>query len=550
MRCVLCREYLISFVLAAATACSFAGVLSNGFVNFDDDLYVYENRMVQKGLSRPAVNWAFTNTQAANWHPLTWLSLQLDYELFELDPAGYHATSLALHVANTLLIFWLLNRMTGDLWPSACVAGLFALHPLHVESVAWIAERKDVLGTFFLLLSIVCWHAYTRRRAVRPYLLAVGLFVLSLMAKSMGVSLPFLLLLLDVWPLGRWPRQRIDDEVPAAKSSGLPAVLALLAEKLPFFLVAAAFAAVAVLAQGAVGAVEYGQSLPFSQRLLQLPVNYAAYLRLTFWPAGLAMFYPHPGANLPWWKPVAATALLTLITAAALRLKRPAPYLLVGWLWFLVTLLPVIGLVQLGRQAVADRYMYLPMVGLLCVLCFGVKEILGRAPLLTPVVATGTAICLALCAALTVSQVATWHDSVTAWRRVLALTPPDLLSCNNFGLALEQQGRLEEAEQWFRRALEIDPGAFKPNCNLAVVLSSTGRRDEAARHFELALQSNANDPALLESFGILEESRGRLASAIEYYEMAARFDPPSPTALERLLRARRQFSGAPPASSH
>ncbi|HWB08848.1 MAG TPA: tetratricopeptide repeat protein [Pirellulales bacterium] len=513
------REHLICLVLAGVTAWSLGGVLSNGFVNFDDDLYVYENRMVQRGLSRTAVSWAFTNTDAANWHPLTWLSLELDYELFGLNPAGYHATNLALQVANTLLVFWLLNRTTGETRTSACVAALFGIHPLHVESVAWVAERKDLLSTFLLLLSLICWCSYTRQRAAWPYVLAVLLYVLSLMAKTMGVSLPFLLLLLDVWPLGR--------------GRGV-------AEKLPFVFIAAAFAAIAVLAQGSVGAGEYGQSFSFGQRLLRVPVNYVEYLRLTFWPVDLAMFYPHSGTNLTWWKPGSAAMFLALITAVALRRKR-SPYLFVGWLWFLITLLPVIGLVQLGRQAVADRYMYLPMIGLLCAVCFGVKEIVNRAAWLRPIASATATICLALCAALTIRQVSVWHDSVTAWRRVLSLTPPDLLSCNNYALALERDGRNDEAERWLRQVLAIDPNAFKPNCNLAVLLASTGRQDEAARHFEIALQANPNDPALWENFGMVEEDRGRFAAALEYYEMAARFDPPSPTVMQRLFRVRERL---------
>jgi hypothetical protein len=543
MRTPVHREHLIGLVLAAVTAAAYAGVLSNGFINFDDDLYVYENRMVQRGVSRAAVGWAFTNTHAANWHPLTWLSLELDYELFGLNPAGYHATNLALHLANTLLVFWLLNRMTGDIWPCACVAGLFGTHPLHVESVAWIAERKDVLSTFFLLLCLACWCRYTRHRRLWPYVLALLAFVLSLMAKSMGVSLPSLLLVLDLWPLKRWPsRGLIGREAP---SSGMNAQLIgrLVAEKLPFFMIAAMFAAVAVLAQGRAGAGEYGESVPFGQRLLQVPVNYAAYLRLTFWPVNLAMFYPHPGTSLPWWKPAAATMLLALITAAALWRRRSSPYLLVGWLWFLIALLPVIGLVQLGRQAIADRYMYLPMIGLLCALCFGGSQIVHRATRLKPVLAAAATVCLVLCAALTIGQVPVWHDSLTAWRRVLSVTPPDLLSCNNYALALQRDGQIGEAEHWLRRALTIDADAFKPNCNLAVLLSSMGRQDEAAQHFEVALRTTADDPVLLESFGMVEEARGRLTAAVEYYEMAARFDPPSPNVLRRLVRTRERLQG-------
>ncbi|HEV3341643.1 MAG TPA: hypothetical protein VG125_14855, partial [Pirellulales bacterium] len=279
-------ELLITIGLALATGLPYLGVLRSEFVNLDDDVYVYENNAVQMGLTRPSVNWAFTTTYLGNWHPLTWLSLELDHRLFGLNPAGYHATSLTLHVANTVALFWLLRNLTGVVGRSACAAALFALHPLHVESVAWISERKDVLSTFFLLLSLLAWQTYARGAKRWGYAAAVALFGFSLMSKAMGITLPLVLLLLDVWPLARWQRGS-----PASPSPPTPSnqttLLRLIAEKLPFFLISAAFAALSVLLQGRSGAMDYGRSLTLAQRLAIIPVNYVTYLWQTLWPADL-----------------------------------------------------------------------------------------------------------------------------------------------------------------------------------------------------------------------------------------------------------------------
>jgi protein O-mannosyl-transferase len=360
---LLAKDYVwLSVLLAVGTVWAYAGALENGFVNLDDNVYVYENPMVRNGLSRAAAAWAFRTLDYGNWHPLTWLSLQADCQCFGLDPRGFHVTNLFLHTANTVLLFWLLRLMTGAVGRSACVAALFALHPLHVESVAWVAGRKDVLSTFFLFLCLLAWLAYVRRPAVWKHALSVVLFAFSLMAKPMGISLPVILLLLDFWPLARWPA------VATGRQERVRNAISLVIEKLPFFLLSAAMTALGVFAQADAGGMHYGHSLPVVSRVLMVPVNYLTYLGQMFWPVDLAVFYPHPGATLPWWKPLAALTTLALVTALVLRPGRSRPYLPVGWLWFLIALLPAIGLVQIGAQATADRYMYLPMAGLLIVL--------------------------------------------------------------------------------------------------------------------------------------------------------------------------------------
>jgi tetratricopeptide (TPR) repeat protein len=534
MRRPILSELLITIGLALATTLPYLGVLRSDFVNLDDDVYVYENHVVQMGLTRPSVNWAFTTTYLGNWHPLTWLSLELDCSLFGLNPHGYHATSLALHVANTVALFWLLRNLTGALGRSACAAAFFALHPLHVESVAWISERKDVLSTFFLLLSMLAWQAYASRAKRWGYAAAVVLFGFSLMSKAMGITLPLVLLLLDVWPLGRWRRGA--NAPPSWAPSNQTTPGRLVAEKIPFFLISAAFAAVSVLLQGRSGAMDYGRSLTLIQRLAIIPVNYVTYLWQTLWPVDLAVLYPHPGADLDWWKPAAALVLLLAITVLVVRLIKSLPYLLTGWFWFLLTLLPVIGLVQLGRQATADRYMYLPMIGLLIMLCWGAYDLTpGRRGLRWTMVAAA-AILLLLCGELTRRQGGVWKDDITLWEHALAVAPPTSTACGNYGKALYLRGREKEAERQFRQALEIDPLLFAPNFDMGILMGKQGHHVAAADYFERALQSHPDNPVVLDNLGMAEEQSGRLDSAREHYERALRLNPQSPAIRRRLER--------------
>jgi len=539
-------EILISIGLALATALPYRSVLSSDFVNLDDDVYVYENNVVQMGLTRLSVNWAFTTTYLGNWHPLTWLSLELDRRLFDLNPHGYHATSLALHVANTVLLFWLLRNLTGALGRSACAAAFFALHPLHVESVAWISERKDVLSAFFLLLSILAWQGYARRASVRGYALAVVFFIFSLMSKAMGITLPLVLLLLDVWPLARW--QRGSNASPSQLApSNQTTPPRLIVEKLPFFLISAAFAAVSVLLQGRSGAMDYGRSLTVAQRLLIVPVNYVTYLWQTVWPVDLVVLYPHPGKNLHLWMPLGALVLLLAITVLVVRLSRSLPYLLTGWLWFLITLLPVSGLVQLGRQATADRYMYLPMVGLLIMLCWGAYDLtFGRRGLRWMMVAAAVVL-LCICAELTRRQVQVWHDDISLWTHALAVAEPTSTACGNYGKALFLRGQDEEAERQFRHALEIDPQLFAPNFDLGVLMGKQGHHVEAADYFERALASNPDNPVVLDNLAMAEEQSGQLEAAREHYERALQLNPQSAATRGRLERLKgRMGSGDAP----
>src|SRR5438093_6101777 len=374
------RNLAIAGLVVLGTLAVFAPALRHGFVNYDDPEYVTENPRVRAGLSWAGLGWAFAAPHAANWHPLTWLSHMLDAQLFGLAPAGHHASSVLLHAASAALLFGVLEGTTGAPWPSAFVAATFALHPLRVESVAWVSERKDVLAGLCWMLALAAYRRYVRRRGAAAYLLVVAAFVLGLLAKPMVVTLPFVLLLLDVWPLRR------------------PWNVRLLWEKVPLFLLSAAVSALTVVAQRGAGAMASLESLPLGTRIAEAVVAYGAYLEKAFWPTRLAVFYPHRPLLVA---EVATSALvLVVISALALRERRRRPYLLVGWLWYLVVLLPVIGLVKVGEQAMADRFSYLPQIGVLIMVAWAAADAIGSRVVLT----AGAFVALAVCVALTARQ--------------------------------------------------------------------------------------------------------------------------------------------------
>src|SRR6059036_456916 len=392
------RNLAIAGLVVLGTLAVFAPALRHGFVNYDDPEYVTENPRVRAGLSWAGLGWAFAAPHAANWHPLTWLSHMLDAQLFGLAPAGHHATSVLLHATSAALLFEVLAGMTGTPWRSAFVAAVFALHPLRVESVAWVSERKDVLAGFFWMLALAAYARYARRRGAADYVLVVAAFVLGLLAKPMVVTLPLVLLLLDVWPLRR------------------PWTIALVWEKLPLVLLAAAASALTVVAQRGAGAMASLESLPLAARMAEAVVAFRAYLEKTFWPARLAVFYPH--RPLPIGEVAASCVVLLVVSALAIRERRRRPWLLVGWLWYLVALLPVVGLVKVGEQAMADRFSYLPQIGVLLMIAWAAADAGGS----RAVASAGGVVALAACVALTARQLDIWRDSVSLFAHASAVS--------------------------------------------------------------------------------------------------------------------------------
>jgi hypothetical protein len=478
---------MVCLGLTLATILAFEEVRLNRFVLFDDDHYVTANLHVKSGLTLESVSWAFTTTHSYNWHPVTWLSHMLDIELFGLEPAGHHLTNLLLHVLNALLLFGLLERTTRRLWPSAFVAALFALHPLHVESVAWISERKDVLSTFFGLLAICAYVDYARRGEIASYVLTALLLALGLMAKPMLVTLPLLFLLLDYWPLERIGRHREGDVYPRRP------ITRLILEKIPLLAISALSCAATLVAQQRVMAIQEG--LPIGLRLANAVVSYALYVWKAVWPSRLAAHYPHPNlpGGTPWtaWEVGGAALLLLGMTAWAIRASRQR-YGIVGWLWYLGMLVPVIGLVQVGNQAMADRYTYLPLVGLFVIIAWGAAELISRwssRQILLRRLATVCAVSmLVACIAATRSQVRYWRNSVSLLERALEVSPTNAQVHYDLGIVLGRRGRIDDAIEHYRDALRVAPGHFRAHNNLGIMLAKQGRFDEAVHHYREALR--------------------------------------------------------------
>jgi len=526
---------LISFVLVAATVGVYWQTTGFEFITFDDTNYVVRNQFVQMGLTGTSACWAFTAAYEATWQPLVWLSYMLDYELGALDPRIYHLNNVLLHAANVLLLFFVLNRMTKRRWASAFVAALFALHPLHVESVAWVAERKDVLSTFFWMLALWFYVRYTERPSVGRYALVTGAFILGLMSKPMLVTLPLMLLLLDYWPLGRYGQ---------AGGGGLTrrqAACRLVREKLPLFALAAAGSVAAFLAQREGGAVKSLEQFPLDVRLGNALVSYVLYIKKTIWPQGLAIFYPHPGSTLPTWQIVVSSLVLVGATIAAVRVRRRHPYLAVGWLWYIITLLPVIGLVQIGRHALADRFTYVPLIGLLLIGAWGVPRMLaGRPELKARLAAAGALLVLAM-TACTYSQVSYWRNSITLFRRALEVTKENAIAESNLAIALAERGLLDDAVVHYGEVLRLAPADIDARCNMGIALIRQGKLDEAARLCREALRMAPGNAEAHNNLGVALAKQGKLEQAAAQFRTALRIQPGKLSAKSNLARAMRMI---------
>jgi tetratricopeptide (TPR) repeat protein len=518
---------LLAALIVAATLTTYWPVTGQGFLNIDDNTYVADNPRVREGLTWRGLVWAFSSDASrATWHPVTWISHQIDVSLFGLAPGRHHLVSLLLHAANALLLLLLLRDLTGALWPSALVAALFALHPLHVESVAWIAERKDVLSTLLLLLSLHAWTRHVRRRGFAAALAAAVLFALSLMAKPMGVTFPFVLLLLDWWPLGRWrlPQRQARGAGPAG-ATAVGAAGPLLREKLPLFALAALAAVIAIATQSSAGAIGTAEVLGFPVRAANAVVSYVAYLAKTAWPSRLAIYYPHPGASLPLWQAALAALLLAAVTALALRQARRRPWLATGWLWYVGTLVPVIGLVQVGAQSMADRYTYLPLVGAFVAVAWEVAGLVAAHPRLRAGAATIAALAVAALIVLTRGQVELWRDNRTLFAHALAVTSGNFQAHIGLGIALSKEGNREDAIANYREALRLRPQFPAALVNVAAELAALGRLEEAERYAREAADLEPGRATTLNSLGSIVERRGRSAEAIALFEAAVRLDP-------------------------
>lgn len=584
---------MISSFLALAVLAIYLPVTGFDFICYDDPDYVTANPPVLAGVTLEGVRWAFARAHAANWHPLTWLSHMLDCQLYGMQAGGHHLTNVVFHIANTVLLFLFLRSLTAATWRSALVAALFGLHPLHVESVAWVSERKDVLSTFFGLLSLWCYARYVMaksrvegrgprggvpssldsglgapsglarmfdaRRSTLDYFLALIFFALGLMSKPMLVTLPFVFLLLDYWPLRRLALPSLRDSGELIGLPSIRATLQLLLEKLPFFALVLASSVTTYIVQKIGGAVSSLTALPFPLRVATALVAYADYIGKSFWPTHLAAIYPYP-SRWPFLLVAGAAAMLIILSAVFVRYRARHPYLLVGWLWYLGTLVPVIGLVQVGNQPMADRYTYLPAVGLFVMVAWGLAELVANRSRLRWLAVGPGVVAVLVCALVTRAELRYWRNSETLFRHAIAVTSSgnpgahnllgvqlasrhqtdEAMNCyqtalkinprfppawNNIGCLLIDQGRYEEAITNCETALRLDPSFAEAHNNLATALVSSGRFKDASEQYSKALQLRPDYAQAHYNFANALAGQGQIASAAEHYRAALRSSP-------------------------
>lgn len=497
----ICSIYL---ALAIIIRLAFWQIHSFDFINYDDDAYVSKNEHISTGLKWDNVVWVFTKAHSSNWHPLTGLSHMLDCQLFGLKPGLHHLVNLLFHIANTLLLFAVLRRMTGALWRSAFVAAVFAVHPLHVESVAWISERKDVLSTLFWLLTMAAYLRYVKNPKASSYILTLVFFALGLMAKPMLVTLPFTLLLLDYWPLKRL----------SVKS---------LWEKAPFFILSAVSSAITLVVQSET--VQKITVLPLSVRVANAVVSCGKYIFKMIWPTNLAVFYPHPVDKLPGWQVLASIVLLVIVTIFVIRFAKTYRYLFVGWFWYIGTLVPVIGLVQVGDQAMADRYSYIPLIGLFIIIAWGANDLLTSWKYRRIAFAITAAAVILLLSVCTWKQTSYWRNSKTLFEHTLKVTDENYVACNNLGMALMEQKKFDEAIELFHRALEVRPDLAEAYNNLGIAYGNIGRYDKAIEAYKQAIGIEPDYAEAYYNLGITCVSFGRSQDAAEAFKHAVKIKP-------------------------
>ncbi len=522
------RNIIISSFLALITIAVFWQVHSFDFARYDDDKYVTENRHVQSRMTTDSIIWAFTSVNVNNWHPLTWLSHMLDYQLYGSNPAGHHLTSLFLHIVNTLLLFFILKRMTGFTWQSAFVAALFAIHPLHIESVAWVAERKDVLSTLFFMLTLWAYVRYVEYPGIYRYLPIILFFTFGLMSKPMLVTLPFVLLLLDFWPIGRLQFRKSILNISstslqtAANEDEKKSNIGLIIEKIPLFIISAASIGITLYAQWT--GIAPIESLPFGTRISNALVSFISYMVKMIWPGNLAVFYPYPDM-IPIWQAGGSILLLILITLIAIRSVRHYPYVMTGWLWYLGTLVPVIGLVQVGNQSIADRYTYIPLIGLFMIIAWAMPDFLARWRYRHVALALSAGCVIGVLMTVSMFQVRHWHNSITLFEHAISVTKNNYVMHSNIGASLAEQGKYGDAVLHYTEALRIKPDDFEARYNLANALARQGKLEESLSQYAEALRIQPDAAAVHNNMGIALSYLGRTDEAVIHFREALRIKP-------------------------
>ncbi|HQB28365.1 MAG TPA: tetratricopeptide repeat protein, partial [Paludibacter sp.] len=480
------------------------------FINFDDNVYVSENVIVQSGLTKEGFLWAFSTKYFGLWNPLVWLSFMADYQLYGLNAGGYHVTNLIFHILSALLLFWLFHRMTGEIWKSAFVAAFFALHPLHVESVAWISERKDVLSAFFWMLTLCFYVVYTEKQSIQRYLLVVFSFVLALLSKPMVVTLPLIMILLDYWPLKRFENQnRLSDTI-----------VWQLKEKLPLMLLSLLLVVATFYTPGDNASYEL---LPLQTRLANAPVAFVTYLAKTFWPQDMAIFYPFP-SQIPVWQITGAILLIATVTAAVIMTVKRLPHLFVGWFWFIITIAPVIGILQIGDFAMADRYHYLPSIGIGAMLAWGIPHCIKREDRRKNILWPVAIVSLIVLSVLTWEQSVHWKNNIELWNHAIQVTEDNYMAHNNLASALLEKGETEKAMHHYHEAIAINhyPAAYY---NIGVIYYRMGQHQQSIEYFKKAIREKADYAAAYFNLGIVYQTLGLPQQALEQYNEATRLLP-------------------------
>ena len=522
------KVFLVSLCLVAAIIVTYIPVIHSDFVGYDDELYVTKNKQVQEGFTSESLKWAFTTFHSANWHPLTWLSHMLDCDLYGLNPAGHHWTQVEFHIVNTVLLFFILFRMTGALFKSAFVAALFALHPLHVESVAWVSERKDLLSTFFGLMMILAYHRYVKASGSKNYLLIVIFLSLGLMAKPMLVTFPLVLFLLDFWPLERFQyKKNENDDLPKPESTiyyGLKGLMRLILEKIPLFIPVVISSILTFLAQKSEGAVKTLGALSLKTRIANALVSYVSYVSKAIWPSKLAVFYPHPGNALSGWTIVGAALLISAVILLSIRSFKKYPYIAVGLFWYLGTLVPVIGLVQVGDQAMADRYTYIPLIGLFIIVAWGVSDLFKKWQHKKTFLGVSIMIILSSLAWKTFHQLGYWKNGIVLFKNAVSVTENNYLAHNNLGTAYGPVD-LNKAIYHYKAALKIKTDDVVAHYNLGNVLAKKGETDEAIAHYLEALRIKTDYAEARNNLGTALYNKKDYEGAALHFSKALKINP-------------------------
>jgi Tfp pilus assembly protein PilF len=520
------RSWLIIGVcmfLTVLTWVVFGQTLWHDFINYDDPRYVYENTRITSGLSLSGIAWAFSHIHSMNWHPLTTISHMLDCQLYGLNAGWHHFTNVLLHTLAAILLFLALQQMTGAVWRSAFVAAVFAIHPLRVESVAWIAERKDVLSGVCFMLTLLAYVYYTRAPSLRRYLVVALVFVLGLMSKPMLVTLPLVLLVLDYWPLCR---------IGGQTSDGRRQLLMPVLEKIPLIALSAASSVVTFLVQR--GAVGWTEDLPVLERINNAVVSYVLYIRQMLWPVNLAVFYPHPENRLPVWQVVSCLLLLICITAVAIALRKQRPYFITGWLWYLGMLVPVIGLVQVGWQGRADRYTYLPQIGLFIAATWAVADLTALYRHQRTILGTAAILVIGALSLRAWVQTSYWRDSETLFRHALAVTTNNDVAENNLGIVFLGQGKVDEAISLLQSAVDLRPDNSPAHENLAKGLLQKGQVTDALIHYRKLLELQPDNIEVHNIVGTVLTQQGRVGEGVEEWQKVLAIQPDNGNAMSNL----------------